>query len=1098
MSPSFAPFMSPAGPRDVGRPASAPHTSDTRASTAKNPTKSSPDWLGICLRTARVLATGAEMVPFPYVQGIFEMAVMMLETAEQVQKNREGLKDLCEDTVEILKIVRDQISEHGDVAAARFMGLCKDLEKCLQEILDVAKNLQRKPRGFFGRVKEIAKLPDITAQIDQYQSRIRTLRSNFVLTATMDTNFQVHKLVAMGSNHAASQVIQSINNCPLPSRIFHGRKMVLNKMHEYFAQDTGEQHIFLLYGLGGAGKTQIALKYIEESISHFSGIMRIDTSTQQTIDAGLKNIAVMKKVGNSPQDGLQWLNRAQAPWMLLLDNADDPKINMNTFLPQCKHGNIVITSRYYELHIYAGSTSSVSDMEESDAVELLLKSARVEEGGHTWEARTGSRDCEGAFIAKSVPMDRYLEIYAHNRAQLLSERPSQSHDDYAWTVYTTWQISFEQLSEGPKALLQLCSFLHHQGISEKIFRDAWRFQVLLLHNSPEQNKKGVLHSTPPFFRKLRGKSHSAESYPLGKELQQFFVFIAQLLGPTGAWDSFHFMELTNELRSYSLVNLNIETGIFSIHPLVHSWSQTTLVDPEVYHAAVVSVVGMSIASTPNEDLTLDSLLLLPHVESLLQGRTHVMPDFGLQFGIIYQSSAQPKKARDLYIETLENQRKVLGDDHPITFITMHNLAWVYHELGQWDEAKTLEVVTLEKRKKVLGDDDPYTLGTMGQLAATYNSLGQWKEAKELDLIVLEKERKIFGEEHPQTLRTMTNLAVIYGWLGQLKEAEELEVVVLEKRKRIRGENHPDTLRTMGNLASTYRRMGQLDKAEQLASITLERQKEVRGTDHPETLLTMHNLAWSYIELGQIDKGEELQFFTLEKRKKVLGEDHPDTVSTMHNLTLTYFVLDQFEQAESLGVVTLEKEKKIWGEDRPMTLWTMHNLAWTYVQLGQLDQGMDLGVLTLERRKKVLGEDHPDTLSTMHNLVLTYLQLDHLDQAEQLGVVTLEKQEKILGEVHSDTLSTMADLALIYMWLGQFHKAEQLGVVTVEKRKKLLGEDDPDTLSSMGDLALAYLELGQLDQAKKLGIATLDKQKKILEENHPDILLTMHNLALTYY
>ncbi|KAJ7716903.1 hypothetical protein DFH07DRAFT_973765 [Mycena maculata] len=140
------------------------------------------------------------MVPFPYAQGIFEIAVMMLETAEQVQKNREGLKDLCEDTVEILKIIRDQISEHGDVAAARFMGLCKDLEKCLQEILDVAKNLQRKPRGFFGRVKEIAKLPDTTAQIDQYQSRIRTLRLNFVFTATMDTNFQVHKLVAMGSS----------------------------------------------------------------------------------------------------------------------------------------------------------------------------------------------------------------------------------------------------------------------------------------------------------------------------------------------------------------------------------------------------------------------------------------------------------------------------------------------------------------------------------------------------------------------------------------------------------------------------------------------------------------------------------------------------------------------------------------------------------------------------------------------------------------------------------------------------------------------------------------------------------------------------------
>jgi RecA-family ATPase len=36
-------------------------------------------------------------------------------------------------------------------------------------------------------------------------------------------------------------------------------------MNEYFSEDLGKQHVFLLYGLGGAGKTQIALKYIQAS-----------------------------------------------------------------------------------------------------------------------------------------------------------------------------------------------------------------------------------------------------------------------------------------------------------------------------------------------------------------------------------------------------------------------------------------------------------------------------------------------------------------------------------------------------------------------------------------------------------------------------------------------------------------------------------------------------------------------------------------------------------------------------------------------------------------------------------------------------------------
>ncbi|KAJ7501411.1 hypothetical protein B0H11DRAFT_2373674, partial [Mycena galericulata] len=82
----------------------------------------------------------------------------------------------------------------------------------------------------------------------------------------------------------------------------------------------------------------------------------------------------------------------------------------------------------------------------------------------------------GAFIAKSGALNTYLALYTQNKARLLHEKPTQSHDNYAWTVYTTWQISFEQLSLPAATLLQLCSFLHHQGIYEGIFSGASRYQ----------------------------------------------------------------------------------------------------------------------------------------------------------------------------------------------------------------------------------------------------------------------------------------------------------------------------------------------------------------------------------------------------------------------------------------------------------------------------------------------------------------------------------------------------------------------------------------------------------------------------------------------
>ncbi|KAJ7121454.1 hypothetical protein C8R44DRAFT_919864, partial [Mycena epipterygia] len=156
------------------------------------------------------------------------------------------------------------------------------------------------------------------------------------------------------------------------------------------------------------------------------------------------------------KDALQWLRSKQEEWLLFFDNADDPKINLNDYFPQCNHGNILVTSRNPGLCVYAGAQSPVGDMEAVDAVELLLRSAAqdIRDSNKVTAAQIVkvlyylplAIVQAGAFISKSGNLNSYLALYKQNRAQLLSQRQAQSHDDYAWTVYTTWQISFNQLS----------------------------------------------------------------------------------------------------------------------------------------------------------------------------------------------------------------------------------------------------------------------------------------------------------------------------------------------------------------------------------------------------------------------------------------------------------------------------------------------------------------------------------------------------------------------------------------------------------------------------------------------------------------------------
>ncbi|KAJ6471970.1 hypothetical protein C8R45DRAFT_836222 [Mycena sanguinolenta] len=92
-------------------------------------------------------------------------------------------------------------------------------------------------------------------------------------------------------------------------------------MHQFFTQDCGKQKIYILYGLGGTGKTQIALSFTHRFL--------VDASTTETIETGLKNIASTMQTGNSVQDAMSWLVGTQEEWLLLFENADDFELNLS-------------------------------------------------------------------------------------------------------------------------------------------------------------------------------------------------------------------------------------------------------------------------------------------------------------------------------------------------------------------------------------------------------------------------------------------------------------------------------------------------------------------------------------------------------------------------------------------------------------------------------------------------------------------------------------------------------------------------------------------------------------------------------------------------
>ncbi|KAJ7437947.1 hypothetical protein FB451DRAFT_1304746 [Mycena latifolia] len=160
---------------------SSPQQREGATSQAFKPSVSNSDWLATSLVTAKAVTAGAECLPFPYVKGVFGTMVIILETIEKVKKNREDLKELCSHVMEIIKTIQDQLSSHGDTAAVKFKGLCENLESVLQDILKAVKQLQKEPRGFSGRFKEVMRLNSTTNEISGHQVKIQELRLNFLV-----------------------------------------------------------------------------------------------------------------------------------------------------------------------------------------------------------------------------------------------------------------------------------------------------------------------------------------------------------------------------------------------------------------------------------------------------------------------------------------------------------------------------------------------------------------------------------------------------------------------------------------------------------------------------------------------------------------------------------------------------------------------------------------------------------------------------------------------------------------------------------------------------------------------------------------------------
>ena len=791
-------------------------------------------------------------------------------------------------------------------------------------------------------------------------------------------------------------------------------------------------------------------------VPSFSHVFWIDASSIGTITQGLKGIcnlpeAQSSALDGSPQSALWWISSLRENYAMIFDNADNltPE-ELEQYFPSGLEGNILITSRNSGLkHLTLHESSlEVKEMEENDAISLLLKSACLDECQQHLQVEASkivnelfyiplAIDQAGAFIAfGDTDIRDYLDEYSQNRERLLSYPAFKGASKYNRTVYGTWELSFKEIqqratshdcqrAEAAKSamfLMATFAFFHFEGISEEIFS----YAATQAYEDNEQRSALPLASSIIDCKLLQ-------------------------LHNTGKWDNFIFKEGVRVLLSFSLIKLVSSKGIYTVHPLIHAWGRDRMSaeDRQKCHLMAYGMLACSLLEDFNGQPYQFRRILVSHLRTNIQ-----------------HGAMSKKEMVDMYFD----------DAH-------EKFGRLLSEQGYESEAEKFQVLVLDVRSRTLGEEHPHTIRAMGDLASTYQRLGKYEDAEKLEIEVLHMRKILLGEEHPDTITAMNKLAISCKSLGKYADAEKLQIKALDMRNRLFGENHPHTVWAMGNLASTYGSLGKYAATEKLEIKVLDMSNRFLGEEHLDTMLAMGKLACTYRSLGKYADAQKLEIKVLNMRNRLLGEEHPDTVKAMGNLAHSYKSLGKYADAEKLQIKVLDMRNRLLGEGHPVTIKAMGYLASTYRSLEKYADAQKLEIKVLDMRNRLLGEEHPDTILAMHNLALSYESLSKYADAEKLGGKVLDMRKRLLGEEHQDTILAMNNLALSYHSLGKYADAETLQIKVLDMRNRLLGEEHPDTISAMTCLALSYESLGKYTDAHKLRIKVFNMRNGLLGQEH---------------
>ncbi len=788
-------------------------------------------------------------------------------------------------------------------------------------------------------------------------------------------------------------------------------------------------------GLGGIGKTQLAVEFAHRYGPYFAGgVHWLSLADPAAIPAEIVACGLPGHGGLDFQDQLRLVLSAwqsPLPRLLVFDNCEDEQL-LCQWRPTTGGSRVLVTSRK-----------------------------------GTWD------DTAGIAARQIGVLSRQESI-----ALLKKFRPTVSDDD-AGTIA-------EELGDLPLALHLAGSFLKRYQMAPDDYRRQLRDQSLLDHPSlqgrglkisPTDHEShvgrtfalsyGGLDPAEPIDQMAIALLKRAACFAPGIPIPQ--ALLLKTLGTADPDETLDHIDACNRLIDLGLIEMEAEEAL-TLHRLLADFVLTKAEDSEAREAVEQTLIEE--AGIINDlGVRAPTVAWQAHLRWMAKSAQERYDEKAAAIcnalGFHLNTIGDYEGAKPLFEKALTILDKIQGPDHLDTVRSLNNLGMLMHSMGNYELARCLLERALTTREKVLGPDHPLTAGSLNNLGHLLSTVGDYLNAKRVYERALAIREKTLGPEHPDTASSLNNLGILLKQMGDyqcVKPYYERALAIYEKAL---GPEHPDTASCLNNFGMLLHSIGDYRNARPHYERALMIREKVLGSEHPDTALSLNNLGGLMYAMGDYKGAKPHYERALTIREKVLGPNHPYTAQSLTNFGMLMFSMGDHKGARPLLERALAVHEKALGPEHPTTADSLNNIGLLLSSMGDYESALPCYERALAIYEKALGLYHPNTAFILNNLGMLLHSMGDYQGACTLLERVLKVSQKAWGPDHPVTASSFNSLGMVMHSMGDYVGAKQNYERAASIHEKALGPDHPDTASNLNNRGMLMKEMGDCECARRL-------------------------------